>query len=69
MFKITFLCSPELGSYITYWLNDKDPTHKVCKNPMGFEGFWEITIYDISPEFYVKLYDFVQYHKRKGDLL
>lgn len=69
MFKMSFLCSPELGTYIDYWLNDIDPEHRVVKNPMGLSGFWEITIYDISPDSYVKLYEFIQYHKRKGDLL
>ena len=69
MFKFTFLVSPDLGSFIKIWLEDKCNSFRVCENPLGLSGFWEITIYDISPEFYAKLYDFIQYHKRKGDLL
>lgn len=69
MIKLILLCSPELGEYLSYWLNDKVPTYRVNKNPLSLCGFWEITIYRLSPDDYSKLYDFIEYHKRKGDLL
>lgn len=69
MFKMTFLTSPELGQSVAIWLDTWCPDYRVDKCPCGFYDFWEFDLYDVSVECYEKIYAFVKYHQKKGDLL
>lgn len=67
MFKTTFLISPCNVESIKYLLVDGCSGFRVEEIPDM--NFVEVIIYDIKPEYFQKLYDWVKYKGRKGDLL
>lgn len=67
MFKISFLISPCNVDAIKYLLKDGCQSFRIIEIPDM--TFVEVVIYDIRPEYFQKLYDWVKYKGRKGDLL
>lgn len=67
MFKTTFLISPCNVESIKYLLIDGCSGFRVEEIPDM--NFVEVIIYDIKPEYFQKLHDWVKYKGRKGDLL
>ena len=67
MFKIIFLLSHSNVDAIKYMLVDGCSGFRIKEIPDM--NFVEVIIYDIKPEYFQKLYDWVKYKGRNGDLL
>ena len=67
MFKISFLLSLSNVDAIKYMLVDGCSGFRIKEIPDM--NFVEVIIYDIKPEYFQKLYDWVKYKGRNGDLL